>query len=145
MSGTLLGILFLCSIPIIVIVLAIVVRNQSQTQAERELQQAQSAYQNALKALKAKPNDPNLHEQALALGRAYSNLTRDRKGVTLYDEMAVMNDLNAATAGAAAAPTATASTASVEERLKRLSELRTKGAITDQEFAQRRQKILDEL
>jgi Short C-terminal domain len=93
----------------------------------------------------------DLRQQALARGREYSNLTRSQKGVTIYDEMAVMNDIGAATAGAttlAATPApapVVASTTSVEDRIKRLDELRTKGIVNDQEYEERRRKILDEL
>ena len=112
------------------------------------VEQAHAAYQGALRALKANPTNPDLRQRALALGREYSNLTRSQRGVTVYDEMAVMNDINAATAAAvsvvAPAPVA-APPVPVEERLKRLDELRTKGVISEQEFAERRQKILSEL
>jgi hypothetical protein len=83
-------------------------------------------------------------EQALTLGRAYANLTRAHKGVTIYDEMAVMNDLNAATAGAVASPVQ-APVGTVEERLAKLDDLRARSIISDVEFAERRQKILDEI
>jgi hypothetical protein len=110
---------------------------------------AQAAYHEALRALKAKPTSADLRQQALARGRAYSNLTRNRRGVTVYDEMAVMNDIQAATAGAtaaASAPTPVAMSAtSVEDRLKRLDELRAKGIVNDQEYEERRRKILEEL
>ena len=39
----------------------------------------------------------------LSLGRAYSNPTRDKKGVSLFDEVALSNDIGAACAAAAAA------------------------------------------
>jgi len=73
-------------------------------------------------------------------------MTRGKQGlgVTIYDEMALMNDINAATAGASAT-SADPVVASIEDRLRRLDELRAKGLLSDQEFDTRRQKILDEL
>jgi hypothetical protein len=61
---------------------------------------ARIAYQDALARLKRDPANPDLREETLYLGRAYSNLTRSRKGVTLFDEVALSNDINAACAGA---------------------------------------------
>ena len=50
------------------------------------------------------PTDPDLKQQALADGRAYSDLTRSQRGVTVYDELAVANDISAPCAAASAAP-----------------------------------------
>lgn len=132
-------------VPLIILLTVVIVRSRQSDDAARALQQAHAAYQDSLKALKASPGNPDLRQRALTLGRAYANLTRDKKGVTVYDEMAVMNDLSAATAGAAATAAPPAAAASVEDRLKALDGLRTKGIINEQEFMARRQKILDEL
>lgn len=116
---------------------------------DKALAEAHAAYQGSLVQLKQQPTNADLKQRTLELGRAYSNLTRSQKGVTIYDEMALGNDISAATAGAsvAAAPIAAAAppSASIEDRLKRLDELRTKGVINDQEYDARRQKILEDL
>jgi hypothetical protein len=65
--------------------------------------------------------------------------------VTVFDEIALSNDINAATASASVVAPAPAAAPSVEERLKRLDELRAKGVVNEQEYAERRQKILEEL
>lgn len=104
------------------------------------LQQVEAAYQVALGALKANPASADLKQAALAAGRKYSSATRAHGAVTIYDEMALMNDINAATAAATpAAP------ASVEDRLRKLDELRTRGVITEREHQDRRLAILNEL
>jgi hypothetical protein len=114
--------------------------------ASQALSKARGAYQDSLERLKASPSNPDLRQLTLALGRQYSNLTRDKKGVTVYDEMAVMNDISAATAAASAPATpAPALASSIEDRLAKVNELHAKGIISDQELAQRRQKILDEV
>lgn len=106
---------------------------------------AYAMYQNALAALKANPTSADLRQRALSIGRAYSFLTR-QSNITIYDEMAVMNDIEAATAGAGAGATASApDRETIEARLARLNSLRDKGLVTDQEWNERRQKILDEL
>jgi len=99
--------------------------------------------EHALAALKANPTNADLRERALAIGRAYAALAREQGKITIFDEVALSNDIAAATAGASSA--ATAPVTSIEERLTRLSDLRAKGLLSDQEFDARRQKILDEL
>ena len=51
-----------------------------------QLDTAYRKYQACLQSLKADPNNPDLRQAALKLGRNYSNLTRKSKGVTIYDE-----------------------------------------------------------
>lgn len=138
---------FLCVVvPVLVLVAIVVIRGRIEAQAAAELEQARQAYQSALARLKKNPTSADEKQHTLEVGRGYANMTRQRKGVTIFDEMALMNDINAATAGASAAPAAAAPAAtSVEDRLKRLDELRNKGVISDQEWQERREKILGEL
>ena len=115
---------------------------------------AKDAYQASLAELRKDPTNPGKREEALFKGRVYSNLTRNDKGVTLYDEMAIKNDLDAA---AAAAPSGTVTQGyggtssfapngpSHEERLRKLEELRDKGLLTADEYASRRKLIIDDL
>jgi len=59
-----------------------------------------------------------------------------------------MNDINAATAGAVAQTLASedrSSQQSPEDRLAKLSELKSKGLIDEQEYASKRKQILDEI
>ena len=65
----------------------------------RELREAKASYQASLAKLKSNPTNPDL-KQRTQLGRIYSNLTRRKRGVTIFDEVALMNDINAACAGA---------------------------------------------
>lgn len=131
------------------------------------VEEAQFYYQQTLEQLKSNPYDPNIKQMALKLGRKYSSLTRDAAGagksVTIYDEMALMNDLNAATAAAnrlSPMPSQQYSQppggyghssgplpppTSVADRLRMLNDLRSQGLISDQEYTERRTKILGEL
>ena len=114
------------------------------------LKQARARYQASLAALKRDPNNADLKQATLALGRAYSQLTRDKKGVTLFDEVALMNDINAACAGAGLHPQHRAAAApqvqeSVEQRLQNLSDLSAKGLISPAEHDQRRSAILNSI
>jgi hypothetical protein len=66
----------------------------------------------------------------------------------VFDEVALMNDINAACAqaGAKHEPSSEkASAGSIEERLGKLSDLRSKNLIDEDEYQSRRRRILDEV
>jgi hypothetical protein len=110
----------------------------------RRLEQARLAYQQSLNKLKVDPTNADLKQRTLALGRAYSTLTRDSRNVTLFDEVALSNDINEACAAATrniAAPVSH----NVENRLARLAELQSRGLISAGEFQEQRSRILQEL
>jgi hypothetical protein len=119
--------------------------------------EAKKAYEASLANLKSDPTNAGLRQATLELGRKYSNLTRNGKGVALFDEVALMNDLNAAAGGtmAIAQPTrpvvvsgvaaTTPGAGSVEARLEQLSRLKEKRLIDDAEFQERRASILSDL
>ncbi|HYG80135.1 MAG TPA: SHOCT domain-containing protein [Pyrinomonadaceae bacterium] len=138
----------LCCGAIIIFVIAMVIAGNSEAKKQAAaLAEARDAYHNSLIKLKANPTSADLRQTALSLGRTYSNLTRSRKGVTVFDEVALMNDINAACAGATviSEKNSTALKPSIEERLEKLAELKSKGLIDDQEYVARKQKILDEV
>lgn len=110
----------------------------------RKLAAARTAYQAELGRLKDDPTNADLKQRALALGRAYSNLTRDKKGVTLFDEVALSNDISAACAAASRYHQSQPST-SVESRLSRLAELQRTGLLDEREYEEQRARILQEL
>lgn len=140
-----------CIVPLIVFGFIAWAIHDSNQKKLRALREAESAYREALEHLKMYPQDADIKENALRLGRYYSGLTRGMSGknnVTLYDEVAIMNDINAACA-AASAPQYSASyrqpASSVEERLSNLADLRSRGVINESEYEMRRQRILNEL
>jgi hypothetical protein len=118
---------------------------------------AKAAYHAVLERLRNDPTNADLRQETLSLGRAYSRFTRTKYGV-MFDEAALMNDINAATGGSYtvvgtsgslpahvnAAPSAVAQLP-LQERLHRLDDLRAAGTLTDDEYQERRKKILDEL
>lgn len=129
---------------IVVIAVSVGKANNAKTKA---LEDAKRLYQSSLSQLKADPTNADLRQTTLQRGRTYSNLTRNNKGVTIFDEVALSNDINAACAGAAnilqknvAKPDQT-----IEVRLERLAELKAKGLIDEEEYAARREKVLDEV
>lgn len=116
----------------------------------KALEAAKQKYLDALSALKLHPTNADLKQTTLALGRAYSNLTRDKKGNTLFDEVALMNDINAACAAAGTnlmpAPSALpVPTKTAEERLSTLAQLQEKGLIEKSEYDKRRTEILESI
>lgn len=108
-------------------------------------------YQLALAALRKNPTNPTLHEKALTLGRIYSSATRNNKGITLFDETALANDIRAVTANATqTAPvvhqTKTSTPAqSIDARIAALKKMRENDLLTDEEFEQKRKDILNSI
>ena len=139
-----------CFVAIVAIFAAIVV---SSNQKSKRTSLARQTYLESLETLKRRPADPDLRQSALELGRVYSNLTRNSKGVTIFDEVALSNDINAACAAAARPDLTPAAThasqptpsASLEDRLNRLKALLATGVITDAEYRERRAKLLAEI
>ena len=110
----------------------------------REINSAYSDYVVALSNLKKNPLESDLKQLALSLGRRYLNLASGNKGSTTYNEVALANDIAAATAGAAAAllPVISSETNSIEIRLSTLDSLKEKGLIDGSEYTKRRDEIL---
>jgi hypothetical protein len=69
---------------------------------------------------------------------------RDSKGQTVFDEVALMNDLNAACAGALVSATPTPA-GDIEERLAKLQSLKEKGLIDDSDYKQRKQELMAQI
>ena len=106
-------------------------------------------YQHALNALKRNPTNPDLHTHALQMGREYAESTRAEGVVTLFDETALANDIRAVTANAAQVSTIDntqarpAQAASLDERIAALLKLKAAGLLSDAEFEQKRQELID--
>lgn len=142
------GLPLLIVLLVIVVVLMIgsIIVTHDRKLAAEEISEAGQEYQRSLATLRSNPTNADLRQMTLQLGRIYSNLTRDKKGVTVYDEVALMNDINAACAASATISKGKAANEqTIEERLAKLSELRSKGVIDDQEYTSKRLKILDEV
>jgi hypothetical protein len=117
--------------------------NERIEKQKQQLAEAQEKYYESLEKLKSEPTNADLKQNTLQLGREYSEATRQFEGdgrITIYDEIALMNDINAACAAAGAMSSQT-----IEERLSKLSELKEKNLISEQEYEEKRLKILDEI
>lgn len=130
---------------LVIVIVVVVITSNADAKRKRE---ARDAYQGALSKLKANPSSSDLRQQALSLGRAYSNVMRDKKGNTLFDEVALMNDIGAACAAthqviAQQRPVITGET--VEDRLIQLRNLLAKGLIEQDDFDRRKREITDQI
>lgn len=103
---------------------------------------AKGAYSAALSELTADPTNPALRKKTLELGRVYSNAMRNNKGVTTFDEVALLNDINAACG--VGTPTRGTTDLSLQERFNRLEELKAQGLITDHEYQEKRNQLVAE-
>ncbi|SDT17446.1 hypothetical protein SAMN05216598_4272 [Pseudomonas asplenii] len=116
---------------------------------EKAKKKAREAYQSSLASLKADPRNADLRQQTLALGRIYSNLMRDKKGQTVFDEIALMNDINAACAGASErtldAHVILPPVNDIEARLQKLLSLKERNLIDEDEYSSRRREILESI
>jgi Short C-terminal domain len=111
---------------------------------------AKDVYQTSLQELTNNPTNPELRQRTLELGRAYSRLTRNSRGVTIFDEVALSNDINAAAGGTMAIAPPRESRPSIaaptmEDRLAQLARLKDQGLISEAEYTAKRQKVLDEV
>ena len=103
------------------------------------LQQKQKrAYQNAVQKLKKDPNNPDLRANALQLGRLYSESIKGQTGAEQFNEVTMMNDINAACAGAVVKVEVTNAFAvsgkSVAQEIEKLGQLFLAGVVTAEEF-----------
>lgn len=136
----------------LVIIIAVSIQKMlTQNELQKKLISAKNDYFRSIKALKSDPTNADLRQTTLSLGRKYSEVTRQiqngNKSVTIYDEMALMNDINAACAAAySQVPMQTKPYVEpIEERLNKLNKLKDSNLIDDQEYQERRRKILDEI
>ena len=124
-------------------------RRAREEEKNRIFKTAQDHYLKAISYLKMNPTNANLKQQALSYGRDFAEITskyQGMEGVTLFDEVALMNDINAACAGATAFKSDSVKTdPTVEQRLTKLKELKEMGLLKEEEYEARRQKILDEI
>jgi hypothetical protein len=117
----------------------------------KALENARQKYVASLTQLAANPTSAQQRQATLGLGRTYSNLTRNKKGTTVFDEVALMNDINAACGGTTALATASAQSnltsvsVSIEERLVKLQNLLDQSLISQSEYGARRQQIIDDV
>ena len=80
----------------IILVWAIIFGFVSGAWKEKDKAVAKKLYLESLSALKRTPANADIKRRTLALGRAYSTLTRDKSGRAAFSEVALMKDIDAA-------------------------------------------------
>ncbi len=125
-------------------------------------------YEESLQALKNDPTNADLRQETLRLGRVYSNWMRNKKGRTIFDEVAIMNDINAVCASTHTIiqklvpppnkkeeenkpqtteqqkPTPILNPQHfIADEIKKLADLHSSGILTLEEFQQQKAKLLD--
>jgi hypothetical protein len=108
------------------------------------LGQVKKAYNFSLDRVVEQPDNTDLQEKAVELGRQYAKRLRSVGLSWVFNERALMNEIRAAlTEGESKLPGDTASArTSVKQRLAKLEGLRKKGVVTDAEYQRRRQEVL---
>ena len=106
-------------------------------------------YKTNLEQLTRSPGDTNLRQNALSSGREYARIAREGGKETLFDEVALMNDINAVAGGYSVKPkddkTEIAAERSISERLAELAKVKEQGLISEDEYNAKRSAILDEM
>jgi hypothetical protein len=130
---------------VLIVVMVMVAANNKR----KRLEAAEEKYRKSLHQLKKAPNSSDQREATLRAGREYARIARENKRETIFDEMALMNDMNAIAGQQVTSQPATVSHvpqgSSVEERLARLRKLADGGHITEEEYSDRRARLLDEI
>lgn len=141
-----------CIIVILIAVVVVFIAMNESDRKQEEIKRLHAVYQQNLDLLRQSPTSSEYHENALESGRAYANATRDKKGVTLFDETALANDIRAVTANASKIgqsaseePAPSTLTHTLDERIAALQKLRAAGLISDEEFDQKRKAIIDSI
>ena len=133
---------------VIIFLVAVLLIWRYRRQQQEMIENARYSYNKALDELREDPNNSKKREEALALGRRYADLVHNDKHTT-FDEVALMNDLNAIQPPASTviveADKSTEHVEEKEQRLNELEQLRADGFITQAEYQERRLAILDEI
>ncbi len=139
-------------VALIIGVIAGIHQNDEKRTAARRLASAKKVYERNLVLLKSSPSSADQRKRTLESGRYYSLLTRENKSVTIYDEMAINNDIFAACGGTAVYPDVASNTENGAEinlpeddgisRLERLARLHEQGSLTNVEYAAAKATIL---
>lgn len=104
------GLAWFLALPVLVLVVVVIVGiikaneekrdKELEAKKQRVLNEAKVKYYSSLEKVKNKPTSPDLRQETLELGRAYARLTREQKQETIFDEVVLLNDINAACAAA---------------------------------------------
>ncbi len=139
---------------VLVIVLIVVMVNKGGDKARKqgeELARVKNKYLISLGKLRQNPLSEQLKKETIDLGKIYSNQTLvidEKYEVKIFQESDLTNDINAACASVPFVPLVPpqVNTETGQAiRLTKLSELKEKNLINEEEYSERRKRILDEI
>ena len=146
---------FICFGLVLIVIASFIVPLFKWWMVNNHLVKARSKYFDALEKLRQMPNNTSLKQHTFTLGQNYVNLTQEIidgnvtqkvKGFIPYDELTLMSDINdVCEDGKDISDKEIINTQIIEERLAKLSELKEKNLINEQEYSERRKRILDEI
>lgn len=113
----------------------------------KQLADAREAYQESLAILKLDPANADLRQQVLEMGRKYARMAREGGQETVFDEVALLNDMNAIVGSEGSRPDHKIQIPNddISARLKKLENLKAQGLINNDEYEKRRSAILDSI
>ncbi|MBN2703011.1 MAG: hypothetical protein JXR23_02270 [Pontiellaceae bacterium] len=114
--------------------------------AEKErIEQSRQKYERYLKRLKEDPGNADIRQKTLSCGREYSRILRKSMANSVFDEVALMNDINAACAVTQQVSTKPIQPDDIESRLIKLQDLNSKGLIDDADYRKRKEEIMSQI
>jgi len=150
MDDKLLWVLVCVSIPLFGVLIFLWGLRSERREKAKAREDAAAQYQGALAKLRDAPADEAAMQETLRLGKTYVDLVRFDKNKS-FDEVALMNDLNAVQPASTSLDSIAEATAepadpdSAVSRLAKLREKRAKGLLTDAEYHEKQLAILDEI
>lgn len=98
-------------------------------------------YDDLLIQLRENPNNANIKEKVLMAGRDYYGTLRLDGRLTIYDEQAITNDISTAVGNGNPIEPQN----NVYKDIEELAKLKDKGILTEEEFADKKQILLDKI
>lgn len=137
---------FCYQIIIVAVFLIFLILNNGK-QKRKRIAEARKAYQDSLTKLKRDPTNMDLRQRVLEIGRQYVRIASDGGQGTVFDEVSLLNDMNAIAGSEVSKPDHKTQIPNddISARLKTLENLKAQGLIADDEYEKRRSAILDSI
>lgn len=123
---------------------AIVIMAVWQSNNAIKAQPKKELYENLLSELSKEPNNSELKTKVLEAGRDYYATLRTDHCLTIYDEQAITNDINSACINITTTQVVN-NDSDVYEDIKKLSELRDGGILTEEEYNEKKKILLEKI
>lgn len=124
------------------LVLFIIISGWHAVWSLKQVRVVRENYEKALNELKNDPLNTSLKQNALDIGREYSQLNKRLKTKENVNEITLMNDIDAVSISHSMVNTELDFKKMIEDRLILLFSLLEKGLITQEEYQERKKKVL---